>query len=370
MNGMVLFIRFLAISLTLGFSAAVFGEGNETPLPPTGRIEETNTQETLRSYLQLQEQIHAIQLAIQQTRQQTDAAAAQSARNVGERLDAIDKALNAQRSRELDVVQSSSEAQQKSNDAQQRSNAVMLIVAGSFATIGFAALVLMAYFLWRTIQRLAELSAALPSIRAFNQRSTIAALGSSEASLVSVEPTEQASQRLAVAVDRLEKRICQMEHTAQPPLKDASPANHEFTVSTSPTNGRITTAPSNSEPAGFAPAAAAAAAGKDDPRVTLLLGKGKSMLNLNDVEGALGCFDEALALDPVNTEVLVKKGTALEKLRRLDEALECYDQAIGADGSMTIAYLHKGGLCNRMERFNEALECYEKALQTQEKKEA
>jgi tetratricopeptide (TPR) repeat protein len=104
----------------------------------------------------------------------------------------------------------------------------------------------------------------------------------------------------------------------------------------------------------------------DAARITMLLGKGQSLLNLDQAEEALGCFDQVLALDPSHPEALVKKGAALERLRKLEEAIACYDRAIAANGSLTVAYLYKGGLFNRMERFSEALECYEQALRTQE----
>jgi len=369
MNVMAILIQFLALSLALAVPSGAFGAESEKLPAPTGTGEETNSQEMLRSYLQLQEQIHAIQLAVEQAHQQTDEVAAQAAKAVGGRLDEIDKALNTQRSRELDVVQSSLEAQQKSLEAQQKSNNVMLIVAGSFASVGFAALALMAFFQWRTIQRLGELSAAIPA-RALNPQPAIAVLGPGEGNLARVEPAEQASQRLAGAIDRLEKRIREMEHTAQPPLKDAPPAHPEFTVTASPANGKSIPAPANGTPTAAVSAAGTATSSPDDPRVRVLLGKGESMLNLDNAEGALACFEEALALEAENADALVKKGTAHEKLRQMDEALECYDRAIKADASMTIAYLYKGGLCNRMERFTEALECYEQALRAQENQKA
>jgi len=106
----------------------------------------------------------------------------------------------------------------------------------------------------------------------------------------------------------------------------------------------------------------------DAGRITSLLGKGESLLNLDKAEAALACFDEALTLAPNHAEALVKKGTVLERLRKLDEAIECYNRAIAADRSMTIAYLYKGGLFNRMARFSEALECYEQAVRTQERR--
>jgi tetratricopeptide (TPR) repeat protein len=111
----------------------------------------------------------------------------------------------------------------------------------------------------------------------------------------------------------------------------------------------------------------APAAGDQQKSVPDLLAEGQSLLNANQPEQALQCFEAALALEPGHAEALIKKGGALERLGRLDEAITCYDRAIEADGSMTIAYLHKGGLFNRMARYDEAMQCYEKALQTQGK---
>jgi tetratricopeptide (TPR) repeat protein len=346
MNRIILAIRFLALSLVLGLFSNVCGAQQEGAAPvPTGRTEETNSQDLLRSYLQLQEQVHAIQLAVEHSQQRVEAATAQSARTVNDRLDSIENALGAQRARELDAVKSS-------NDAQQKSNSVMLIVAGSFATVGFAAMVFMAYFLWRTIQRLAEISAVLAP-RQFSSRPAIAALGPGEG-VQPVEISEQSDRRLLGAIDRLEKRIREMEHTARAPLIEESPVKPEpQSVPANGSNGRALNGEHQT-------------AGSEDLSATLLVGKGKSLLNLEDAEGALECFEKALAIEPTNAEALVKKGSALEKLRRLDEALECYNRAILADGSMTIAYLYKGGLCNRMGRAQDALDCYEKALHAQE----
>jgi tetratricopeptide (TPR) repeat protein len=230
----------------------------------------------------------------------------------------------------------------------------MLLVAGAFAAMGFMAMLLMAYFQWRTVNRLAEISSALPRLdRTLGAGRPIAALGPGDTQLIPVSRAEQSNLRMSDALERLEKRIHELEHTAHPPLPEATghvhPAEHAE-PGPSPGNG----SPAN----GVAPEA---------DRVRMLLGKGQSLLNLDQAEEALACFDEALVLDSHNTEALVKKGSALERLRKLDEAIECYDRAIAADDSMTIAYLYKGGLFNRMERFNEALECYEQALRTQEK---
>jgi tetratricopeptide (TPR) repeat protein len=303
---------------------------------------ETNGQETVRSYLQLQEQIHATQLAIERTRREADEAAAESAKALAVRLQNIEQALSAQRAQELQAMQSS--------------NKVMLIVAGAFAALGLVSMLFMAFFQWRTINRLAEISLALPSPHALGPGHAIAALGMGDAHLAGSGSTEQSNSRLLGAIDRLEQRIRELEHTTHPLVHDAGTGNGDSPTPGNSTNGELEPAADKSEPSSEA------------TLISFLLGKGQSLLNLDKPEEALACFEEILALRAGHPEALVKKGTALEKLRRLNEAVECYDRAIAADNSMTIAYLCKGGLFNRMERYNEALECYEQALRTQEKR--
>ena len=330
----------LVLVLSLFASGALAAE-TSTPTALTGKAEDTNTQDTLRAYLQLQEQLHATQLAIERSRKEADTAAVDSAKAFAARLQSIEQALTAQRAQELDVMQSS--------------NKTMLLVAGLFAILGFLAMMSMAYFQWRTINRLAEISAALPVAHGFGGMPSTAALAVTDAQLAAIGPAQHSSQRLLGALEKLEKRIHQLEHTTQPsPPETAVPTQPAPNPATAPSEG---TSPA---------VAAEAAAGPDAARITVLLGKGQSLLNLDQAEEALACFDQVLALDANHPEALVKKGAALERLRKLDEAIACYDRAIAADNSLTVAYLYKGGLFNRMERFSEALECYEQALRTQE----
>jgi tetratricopeptide (TPR) repeat protein len=311
------------------------------------RAEETNSMETLRAYVHLQEQIHSTQLAIEQLRRDADQASAENAKVLGSRLEALETALAAQRSRELDAMQSS--------------NRVMLIVAGSFAGVGILAMLLMAYFQWRAVSRLAEMSAALPALRALGPAPMFAALGSGETHLVQTGAAEQSNLRLLGALERLEKRIFELEHTTRTPLHEGTPPAE----SAGPAHGNgESTAPAGTGSAGSGEAAASSG----NAQINLLLSKGQSFLDAENPERALACFDEILKSSPNHAEALVKKGTALERLRKFDEAIECYDRAIAADGSLTIAYLSKGGLFNRLERFSEALDCYEQALHSQEKR--
>src|SRR5262249_49523531 len=210
-----------------------------------------------------------------------------------------------------------------------------------------------AYFQWRAASRLADISTALSTGRAFAALPAGAALALGESAALSNVAVEQSSGRLVGLVQLLEKRIAELEHTSASPLK-------EVIVSTNG-NGQGEHTP---DPVSVI------AAGDKAGQVAALLESGQTLLSSDRAEEALQRFDEVLAMVPNHAEALVKKGAALEKLRQPQEALECYDKAISVDSSMTIAYLHKGGLCNRLERYGEAMECYERALHTQEKKRA
>jgi len=300
----------------------------------------TNSLEVLRSYLQLQEQLHGLQLMIEESRKQADAAAGLNAQAVANRLQVLEQTMAAERARDLDAVRSS--------------NRLTLIVSVAFAVVGLLAAVLMAYQ-WRTVGRLAELSASMPPLRELRPPRT--ALEADEPQLLGTGSAAQSGSRLLDALNRIEQRIHDLEQTSHPPLNPAAPAsNHSETAPKQDD--------SNSEPA----AAEDSTGSGEGSRLALLLGKGQSLLNLDQPEEALECFNHALELEPTHTEALMKKAVALERLRKLPEAIECYDRAIAADESLTIAYLYKGGLFNRMERFGEALECYEQALRTQEKR--
>ena len=347
----------------------VEGAEGAAGLIATNKADEAVSPET-RNLLQLQEQLRATQLALEHNRKESIENAIQTTEalstgmkattELSARMKALENSLNSQRARELDVMQSS--------------NRTMLIVAGTFASAGFLALLMMGYFQWRTVSRLAEISAILPpaGLPLPGQRPR-AALTAGESMVSAPAPGQSGNSDLLQTIAQLEKRIRELEHgtTAhaanghiapeEPSAVGVQDANPETLVSG---NG----ASENEE----SPDAIVkdSADSEEVDRLTVLLGKGQSLLNADKAEEALACFEEALTIETANTEALVKKGAALERLRRLNEAIECYDRAIEADSTMTIAYLYKGGLCNRLERFNEALQCYEQALRTQEKRAA
>jgi len=279
--------------------------------------------DVFRSYLQLQEQLHQTQVALERNRKEAEFFAGENARALATRLEGLEKTLDARQSRELEAMQSLSR--------------LVLVVAGLFAALGLAAMVLTAYLHWRTVARLAEMMSPVAggALRAL-PGSTFEPSGSE-----SPATAEQAGNRLLGVVGALEKRLHELEAATHPKLTGGNGAAD----ATSP-----------------APESASHA-----DRTSVLLAKGESLLGMDQPEAALQCFEDILAAAPEQPEALVKKGAALEQLRRFEDALACYDHAIRADGSLTLAYLQKGGLYNRLERYEEALQCYEQALRTQEK---
>ena len=138
------------------------GAESSPPPPATSQIEETNSQGLLHAYLQLQDQIQATKLAIEQNRQETKEAAAQNAEVLAKGFQSIQQAFAAQRTQDL--------------EARQRSNKVMLMIAGSFAAMGFLTMLMLSYFQWRMSKGLADISAALPTALGLGAGSTVAAL--------------------------------------------------------------------------------------------------------------------------------------------------------------------------------------------------
>jgi tetratricopeptide (TPR) repeat protein len=330
------------LPIILSFALAATGASglaaDPSPSPAaSATADDTNAQDMLRGYLRLQEQLHATQLAIEQTRKESGETAAQSAQALTARLEAIERALSGQTAAELESVRSS--------------NRSVLIVAGAFVVLGLGAMLLMGYFQWRTVERLAEISTALPPMRVLGPGPARAMLERNDAH-VAVDAPRSSDKQLLATLARLEKRLYAMELASRRSLKEGAPAGNGLKPSAAPAGGNG--------------GSAEAALNADASPVAGLLRKGQTLLDAGQAEAALACFDEALELAPGDGEALVKKGAALERLQKPDEAIECYDQAIAGNENMTIAYLHKGGLYNRMERFAEALECYEQALRTQE----
>jgi tetratricopeptide (TPR) repeat protein len=282
-------------------------------------ISQSNT-DAVNAFLQIQEQLHETQMSVESNRQQTAAALAQNADTLARDIQLVEKNIAAE------------------TESAQRVEETMLIVA-VLGALALVAVFIMVFLQLRTATRLIELAMSTPRAgvnggHALPVVETPTALPPSARAAL-----EFSNARLLGVIERLEKRILELEHSAHAPLE----GNHTpVIVSETP----------------------------DQRRVTDLIVEGQLFLDTNKPEKAISCFDAALEIRPGQAEALIKKAAALEKLEKTNEAIACYDRAIESEDSATTALLQKGGLLNRLARYEEALQCYERALQTQEKKAA
>ncbi len=339
---MSLIVADVAVCCVLLLPSFASAADEPKPLPVVTAESATNAallaQQTLQAYFLAQEQLRAIQRDIEQSRKDAEAAAHRNAELVASRLNQIGQDLIAQRQRE--------------SEAMQNSNRAMLVVAGAFAAIGFLAMVFTAWFQMRSLNRLVEVAGAVRPAHSHDY--PLAALGGGEPHNATMDPVEHSNMQFLGAIERLQKRVHELEHSTAPATTDNGHSQGELKEnSENPDQSSSKDAKSS----GATPAA----------RASIILGKGQTQLNLGNNEEALACFEEALTIDPANIEALLKKGTVLERLQRMEEAIDTYDRAIAVDNSKTTAYLLKGGVFNRMKRYPEALACYDEALRAQQK---
>jgi tetratricopeptide (TPR) repeat protein len=308
------------------FGAQAFAaETNSVSAPATT---DAGTQSTLNGYLQIQAQLHDAQLAIEDSRREAATESKRTADALTARIQTLEDTIATQRANGTETAQ--------------KDRQFTLMMAAAFGLIVVAAVLFMAYLQWRAVARLVELSALRP------QEFPTGNLAIS--SLMSGAAAAQSNTRLFGAVDQLQKRIQELEQGSRATLAEKTPSTANGSHNISETKKESSTDSDR------------------DECVTNLLTEGQVLLDAQEPEKALECFDVALGLEPKHAEALVKKGGALEKLGRTDEAIAYYDRAIEANSALTIAHLHKGGLFNRLARYDEALQCYEQALRTQEKK--
>lgn len=338
----ILGIVILGLAATRSESRAQASADNPPARPNTP--EDLSPSEVLKSYLQVRDQLHAAQLAIANNRLEAEAKARAQTAALTEKLEAIRLTVEAERERQRAEIERTNAERERQRIEMQNANRTVLWIAGVIGVSALLVMVVMPFVQWRAINRVAEISAQRIQLAPLRQQSLLPA----EASAPLEQAVTLSNQRLLTVIDRLERRILDLEHTAGPAAPAAPAAN--------PNNGAL-----DPESARRRSAAADQAAW-----IAVLLAKGQSLLAANKAKEALVCFDEILKLNENHAETLVKKGVALERLRQDEAALLCFNRAIELDRNMTLAYLHKGGVCNRLQRYDEAVECYEEALKVEE----
>jgi tetratricopeptide (TPR) repeat protein len=359
----------LLVGATLALAQPAPDSSAARPAAP----EELSQSELLKAYLQVRDQLHATQLAVLNNRMESEAASRAQAAALTERLEAIKVAMDAERERQRKEVERAEADRLRLQQEAEQSNRIVLWVAAAFGGIGLVAMLATPLFQWRAIKRLADQNSSRGAL-ALTPR---ASLTTGDALAQADQAVVQSNQRLLTVIDRLERRVIELEDTAAVPAVPtpgsalATPGANAVASPVKP--GPETVAAPVMPPPAAAPVRAEPVTIRrtlptDDPKAPIegLLARARGLLASQRYKEAVACYDEVLQLDVNHAEALLRKGTALERLKRDQEALRCYDRAIASNRRLTRAYLYKGGVCNRLGRYDEALESYELALQTEE----
>jgi tetratricopeptide (TPR) repeat protein len=354
----------------------------------------------VRAYFELQDQVLATQIAVERARQEFQAATVQDASAISNRLQAIQESL---------VLQHTELAEAH------HLNRLLLVVMGVFAVLIFAGAGFTVYFQSRAMHRLADISAELSAARGMALAlPSAASLELRDHKALSNGAVDQSSARLSSLVQILEKRVGELEQTAGVPIEQkAEPITNGHTqkhIELTLSDSKDSITPKDLETpkdvvtaSADLPVTTDLAAPKDvavsedldaskdvdvkevstAPKDVTIpkkmtasqevtanwMERAQSFMAADRFEDAMAFFDAILATAPNNAEALLKKGMALEKMNRSQEALEYYDRAVAADNKLTIAHLQKGALCDKLEKYGEAIGSYEQALHTREKEQ-
>jgi tetratricopeptide (TPR) repeat protein len=94
-----------------------------------------------------------------------------------------------------------------------------------------------------------------------------------------------------------------------------------------------------------------------------LINKSSALITLDRPAEALGCSEQALALDESHIVGWIAKGNALAQMKRYDEALACFERALEQNPDSPQACVGKGSVLLSLERSEEALACLDRAVQ-------
>jgi tetratricopeptide (TPR) repeat protein len=326
---LVCVVAFLAIRAPAG-----------TPAVDTNPSSSLSTNDAITSsLLQIQEQLHTTQLAIEQNQQAAiDTAKMNSANSelLSAQLQALEQTVTTQHNSDV--------------DASHKTVQGIILSTGIFGLLCLGIMSWMVYLQSRAFTQLTRISS--------QQQAVIAGTGAVQQFAAPGRAiVENSSAQLLDAVGQLKERINELEKGGrQLPNGSNGAKGVHLSNGSNGSNGssRTSVAIESSE--------ANAVATVDS------LAEGQKYLDENAPQKALELFDRFLVMHPDHAEALLKKADALQKIGRNDEALAHYNRVIEKDGTLAVAHLQKGGLLNRLRRYDEALNCYEQALQAQEKR--
>ena len=184
-------LNFMLVCAVRFRGARAFAAETDSVSPPPSA--DAATQAVVNGYLQIQEQLHATLLAIENNRQQAEAEAATNAAALTARIQALEQTIADQRASEI--------------EAARKTQQLALFMAGAFGLIGLGIMLLMVYFQWRVFTQLIKITTRQPSAFALgNNRALPLVEAANELAAPGRAAVESSNARLLGAVERLEKR--------------------------------------------------------------------------------------------------------------------------------------------------------------------
>lgn len=191
---------------------------------PSKNAPETLSQAELQeAYRNLHDQLRATQAAIVNSRFDAEAAARAQAAAIAEKIDAMNATLAAERkARQSEADRFDYERGQQQQEINRGNRAVIWIASG-FGLLGLLTMAGAAYFQWRAINRITE----VVNPYSISPAGNFARLQPPKNPLAT-QTVALSTQRLMLTMERMEKRIKELEHTAvhappAPPVSSSPP---------------------------------------------------------------------------------------------------------------------------------------------------
>jgi len=171
-------------------------------------VEDLTQAELLKAYRQLRDELHATQIAAANNRAEADAASLAQATAFAEKLNTLSATAALERERQQREITRSNIERDSQQSEMQRLTRTILWVAAVFGGVGLVVMLLTPVFQWRAVNCMAELAAQRP------QAPMPYGLLPPEAPGASEQTVALSNQRLLAVIDRMERRIVDMEQTA------------------------------------------------------------------------------------------------------------------------------------------------------------
>jgi len=311
-------LRFLPARLLLALALLTAVCQLPTRSAETNATANASAEAAFPEFNEMRDQLNAMQRSSSEATEKWESLMKQNS-SLSNRLAGLHQSLLTQQERELEMSK--------------QSNSFLLKVMGGAGAAVFLIIILSFWFQLRCFNRVLEtsngasLTAATPLLESENS------------------PTI----KLLSAVKLLESRIQQLEFPANSHPNGNGTA-HEIHLSHTETPVPILVSESQRESTG------------PQSNVAVLLAKGQVLLDMDRLPEAIGCFDEALALEPGNAEAHLKRGMSLERMERLEPALNAYEEALRLNPRRAVAYVYKARVLQGLHRYDEALSVYDSAL--------